>query len=87
MLLSIPLTMSVKIALETGEKTHWAAVLLGGQPVEPPASPPGRRLLIRPFPHGGYRPALPEAVVVKSFVFPWFMCYFMSILKVGERCP
>ncbi|BCR06835.1 membrane protein [Desulfuromonas versatilis] len=29
MLLSVPLTMSVKIALETGEDTRWLAVLLG----------------------------------------------------------
>ena len=32
MLLSVPLTMSVKIALETNEDTRWAAVLLEGQP-------------------------------------------------------
>jgi AI-2 transport protein TqsA len=32
MLLSVPLTMSVKIALETNENTRWAAVLLEGQP-------------------------------------------------------
>lgn len=30
MLLSVPLTMSVKIALETNEDTRWAAVLLEG---------------------------------------------------------
>ncbi len=34
MLLSVPLTMSVKIALETNEDTRWAAVLLEGQPPE-----------------------------------------------------
>ncbi len=30
MLLSVPLTMTVKIALETGRDTRWVAVLLGG---------------------------------------------------------
>ena len=34
MLLSVPLTMSVKIALETNEKTRRFAVLLGPRPAE-----------------------------------------------------
>jgi AI-2 transport protein TqsA len=32
MLLSVPLTMSLKIALESDEGTRWIAVLLGGRP-------------------------------------------------------
>lgn len=32
MLLSVPLTMSLKIALESDQGTQWLAVLLGGQP-------------------------------------------------------
>lgn len=32
MLLSVPLTMTVKIALESGEDTRWIAVLLGDEP-------------------------------------------------------
>jgi len=32
MLLSIPLTMAVKIGLESVEATHWIAVLMGGDP-------------------------------------------------------
>lgn len=32
MLLSVPLTMTVKIALESSPETHWIAVLLGEQP-------------------------------------------------------
>ena len=31
MLLSVPLTMTVKIALESHEDTHWIAVLLGSE--------------------------------------------------------
>jgi AI-2 transport protein TqsA len=49
MLLSVPLTMSLKIALESDDGTRWLAVLLGGRPrsrkilgagkvVEPPAA-------------------------------------------------
>ena len=34
MILSVPLTMLMKLALENGERTHWIAVLLGtGEPV------------------------------------------------------
>jgi predicted PurR-regulated permease PerM len=32
MLLSIPLTMAVKIAMESGSETRWIAVLLGPGP-------------------------------------------------------
>jgi len=31
MLLSVPLTMVVKVALESEEQTHWIAVLLGSE--------------------------------------------------------
>ena len=36
MLLSVPLTMTVKIALESVEQTRWAAVLLGTTPEPAP---------------------------------------------------
>jgi len=29
MFLSVPLTMTIKIALETNEKTRWLAIMLG----------------------------------------------------------
>lgn len=32
MLLSIPLTMALKIALESAEETHWIGILMGGAP-------------------------------------------------------
>jgi predicted PurR-regulated permease PerM len=35
MLLSVPLTMVVKIAMESKEETQWAAILLGSDPGEP----------------------------------------------------
>lgn len=35
MLLSVPLTMAVKIALESDEQLRWIAVLLGPTPAEP----------------------------------------------------
>jgi predicted PurR-regulated permease PerM len=38
MLLSVPLTASIKIILESGESTRWAAVLLGGAPKDEPAA-------------------------------------------------
>ena len=38
MLLSVPLTMSMKIACETSEATRWLAILLG--PPEPITLPP-----------------------------------------------
>ena len=31
MLLSVPLTMTVKLALETDESTHWIAVMIGSE--------------------------------------------------------
>jgi hypothetical protein len=37
MLLSVPLTASIKIILESSESTRWAAVLLGGTPKDKPA--------------------------------------------------
>jgi len=41
MLLSVPLTMTAKIALDSDEKTRWMAVLLGPSPaVEPPPTEP-----------------------------------------------
>jgi len=39
MLLSVPLTMVVKIAMESKEETQWAAVLLGSDPGETPSEP------------------------------------------------
>lgn len=38
MLVSVPLTASIKIALETSESTRWAAVLLGSVPKEKPSA-------------------------------------------------
>jgi AI-2 transport protein TqsA len=43
MLLSIPLTMMVKIALESSENTRWAAILLGSEEVNLPKSAPAKR--------------------------------------------
>jgi predicted PurR-regulated permease PerM len=39
MLLSVPLTMSVKIALESREETRSFAILLGPKPDEPEPEP------------------------------------------------
>jgi predicted PurR-regulated permease PerM len=39
MLLSVPLTMVVKIAMESNPETHWIAILLGSDP-GPPADLP-----------------------------------------------
>jgi len=36
MLLSVPLTMTVKIALESSEDTRWLAILLGTEDVSEP---------------------------------------------------
>jgi len=36
MLLSVPLTITAKIALERREETRWIAVLLGPEIVSPP---------------------------------------------------
>jgi AI-2 transport protein TqsA len=36
MLLSVPLTMIFKIAMESHEETYWLAVMLGNEPVSPP---------------------------------------------------
>ena len=45
MLLSVPLTMSVKIALESDEAPHWLALLMSGPPPRTAARarPPARR--------------------------------------------
>ena len=42
MLLSVPLTMTVKIALDTSEDTRWIAILLGSEET-PPKKPPVRK--------------------------------------------
>ncbi|MFO0632643.1 MAG: AI-2E family transporter [Nannocystaceae bacterium] len=42
MLLSVPLTMAVKIALESDESLQWIAVLLGPTPPEPKLQPRSR---------------------------------------------
>jgi predicted PurR-regulated permease PerM len=39
MLLSVPLTMIFKIALESSSETRWIAVLLGSSPQAPPKEP------------------------------------------------
>jgi predicted PurR-regulated permease PerM len=39
MLLSVPLTMVVKIAMESNPETHWIAILLGSDPGESADSP------------------------------------------------
>jgi AI-2 transport protein TqsA len=39
MLLSVPLTIVVKIILEQDEKTRWIGIMLGGTVVEPPSDP------------------------------------------------
>jgi len=36
MLLAVPLTMALKIALESRQETRWVAVLMGGTPKEEP---------------------------------------------------
>jgi len=36
MLLSVPLTMTIKIALDSNEETRWASVLLGSETGPPP---------------------------------------------------
>jgi predicted PurR-regulated permease PerM len=43
MLLSVPLTMSLKIALESDEGTRWLAVLMGGRPRSSKLLGAGRR--------------------------------------------
>jgi predicted PurR-regulated permease PerM len=40
MLLSVPLTMTLKIALEANPDTHWLAVLLGPESDLPPIPEP-----------------------------------------------
>jgi AI-2 transport protein TqsA len=61
MLLSLPLTMAVKIALEGTSDFRWVAVLLG--PAAPAAIPPGASGLAVPIPpqvgDAGEPPALP----------------------------
>lgn len=38
MLLSVPLTMIMKIAFESNEQTYWLSVMLGGEPADPKAA-------------------------------------------------
>jgi AI-2 transport protein TqsA len=40
MLISVPLTMAVKIALESGDDTRWIAILMGSE--SKPARTPAR---------------------------------------------
>ncbi len=43
MLLSVPLTMTVKIALESSEDTRWLAILLGTEEVSEPKPAPSKK--------------------------------------------
>jgi AI-2 transport protein TqsA len=43
MLLSVPLTMTVKIALESSEDTRWVAILLGTEEVSEPQPAPAKK--------------------------------------------
>jgi len=43
MLLSVPLTMTVKIALESSEDTRWLAILLGSEEVSEPKPAPAKK--------------------------------------------
>jgi len=43
MLLSVPLTMTVKIALESSEDTRWLAILLGTEEVSEPKPAPAKK--------------------------------------------
>jgi predicted PurR-regulated permease PerM len=43
MLLSVPLTMTVKIALESSEDTRWLAILLGTEEVSKPQPAPAKK--------------------------------------------
>ena len=43
MLLSVPLTMTVKIALESSEDTRWLAILLGTEDVSEPKPAPAKK--------------------------------------------
>jgi AI-2 transport protein TqsA len=43
MLLSVPLTMTVKIALESSEDTRWVAILLGTEEVSEPKPAPAKK--------------------------------------------
>jgi AI-2 transport protein TqsA len=43
MLLSVPLTMTVKIALDSSEDTRWIAVLLGSEEVSEPKPAPAKK--------------------------------------------
>jgi AI-2 transport protein TqsA len=48
MLLSIPLTMIFKIALESSDETRWIAVMLGSSPQVPPEAPPPEERTLPP---------------------------------------
>jgi AI-2 transport protein TqsA len=41
--LSVPLTMTVKIALESSEDTRWLAILLGTEEVSEPKPAPAKK--------------------------------------------
>jgi AI-2 transport protein TqsA len=43
MLLSVPLTMTVKIALDSSENTRWAAILLGSETTDLPKPAPAKK--------------------------------------------
>jgi AI-2 transport protein TqsA len=48
MLLAVPLTMTVKIALDSSDDTRWIALLMSGRPRRRPRLVAGRKLAPNP---------------------------------------